>query len=265
MSTIHRYAELRPDQLVGRLEAYPVAIAPWGALEWHGPHLPFGLDGLVAKAFCERLAGRTGAVLLPTTYLPITTLPHRHSISIRADVVREAWLDLFRELGRAGFRLVCLVSGHYAQGHEIVLAQTAEVVTRGGGPLVLAGTPLALLQDSDLLDHAGRWETSQLLWARPELVDLDALPRGPLPPAHRVAVLGQDPREATAEQGQHLMDRGLESWESWMQRLLREGSPDPLYALYAERQAAYQDYVQRYYRGSWEAAIQAWWQEHLRT
>jgi hypothetical protein len=61
------------------------------------------------------------------------------------------------------------------------------------------------------------------------------------------------------------MDRGLESWESWMQRLLREGSPDPLYALYAERQAAYQDYVQRYYRGSWEAAIQAWWQEHLRT
>jgi creatinine amidohydrolase len=265
MPTIHRYTELRPDQLVRRLEAFPVAIAPWGALEWHGPHLPFGLDGLVAEAFCERLAERTGAVLLPTTYLPITTLPHRLSISIRADVVREAWLDLFRELGRAGFRVICLVSGHYAQGHEIVLAHTAETVTRSGGPLVLAGTPLALLQEADLLDHAGLWETSQLLWARPELVDLTALPSGPLPPAHLVAVLGQDPRAATAEQGQQLIDRGLESWETWIHQLLSEGSPEALYALYAERHTAYREYVQRYYHGSWEAAIQAWWQEHTRS
>src|SRR3989337_1735559 len=115
MATIHRYAELRPAQLSHRLELVPVAIVPWGALEWHGPHLPFGLDGLVAEAFCERLAEGTRAVLLPTPSLPITALPHQLSISIRADVVREAWLDLFRELGRAGFRLVCLVSGHYAQ------------------------------------------------------------------------------------------------------------------------------------------------------
>jgi len=265
MATLHRYTDLRPDQLTSRLATCPVAIAPWGALEWHGPHLPFGLDGLVAEAFCERLAERTGAILLPTTYLPITTLPHPHSISIRADVVREAWLDLLQELSRAGFRIVCLVSGHYAQGHEIVLAQTAEAVTRAGGALVLAGTPLALLQDADLLDHAGRWETSQLLWARPELVDLDALPPGPIPPAGEVAVLGQDPRSATADEGRDLIERGLQSWEAWMKRLVSEGSPDPLYALYAARQAAYRDYVDRFYRGSWEAAIQAWWKEHTRS
>jgi hypothetical protein len=80
-----------------------------------------------------------------------------------------------------------------------------------------------------------------------------------------VAVLGQDPRAATAEQGQQLIDRGLESWETWIHQLLSEGSPEALYALYTERHTAYREYVQRYYHGSWEAAIQAWWQEHTRS
>jgi creatinine amidohydrolase len=261
MTGIYRYTELDPLQLTRRLEAYPVAIVPWGALEWHGPHLPFGLDGLVAEAFCERLAERTGAVLLPITYLAITTLPHRHSIATRSNVVREAWQDLFEELGRAGFRVICVVSGHYAQGHEIVLADVAEAVTRAGGAPVLAGTPLALLRDPDLLDHAGRWETSQLLWVRPELVHLEALPPGPLPPPGEVAVLGQDPRTATREEGRDLFERALEAWAGWMKQLLGDGRLEPLYRMYAERRAGYQDYVQRYFQGSWEAAIQAWWKE----
>jgi creatinine amidohydrolase len=261
---LFRYTELRPAELSERLASYPIAIAPWGALEWHGPHLPYGLDGLLAEAFGEHLARRTGAVLLPATYLPITSLPHPHSISIRADVVREACRDLAHELGRAGFHIVCLLSGHYAQAHEIVLADVAEAVTRGDGPMVLAGTPLSLLGDPELLDHAGRQETSQLLWARPELVDLEALPEGPLPPPDKVAVLGKDPRGATPEEGRDLFERGLKAWQDWIQRLLRDGDPKPLFRLYADRRAVYQDYVKRYFRGSWEAAIQAWWNERTK-
>ena len=260
MATIFRYAELRPDQLADRLEAYPVAIAPWGALEWHGPHLPFGLDGLVADAFCEQLAGRIGAVLLPATYLPITALPHQHSISIRAEFVRGAWEDLLAGLGRAGFRLVCLVSGHYAQGHEIVLAEVADQVS-SGGPLVLAGTPLALLGDPGLLDHAGRWETSQLLHFRPDLVDLAALPAGSPAPLNRSAVLGDDPRQGSAELGQQVVERAITAWERWIERLLVSNDLTALHQLYSSRKAAYQPFVDRYFKGSWEAAIEAWWGE----
>jgi len=261
MTAVYRYAELRPAQLTRRLELYPVAIAPWGALEWHGPHLPFGLDGLVAEAFSEKLAAQTGAILLPTTYLPITSLPHPQSISIRSENVRGVLRDLLEGLQGAGFRLICLVSGHYAQGHELILAEAAEELTRTGGPPVLAGTPLALLGDPSLLDHAGRWEASQLLALRPELVDLSALGEGALPPASRSAVLGEDPRGATAEQGEVILQRALAAWAGWMERLVHTADPSPLYELYAERRAAYQDYVERYFQGSWEAAIQAWWRE----
>ena len=261
MATVYRYAELRPDQLSQRLEEVPVAIVPWGALEWHGPHLPFGLDGLVAESFCQELAVRTGAVLLPTTYLPITALPHPQSISIRTEVVRGAWQDLLHELGKAGFRVVCLVSGHYAQGHEIVLAEVADQLSHRGGPLTLAGAPLALLQDPGLLDHAGEWETSQLLHYRPELVDLTALPPGSLPPAGQVAVLGDDPRKASAEQGREVVERALQAWATWIERLLGGQALEALHDLYSARTASYQAYLDRYYQGSWEAAIEAWWKE----
>ncbi len=261
MASIYRYAELRPDQLSNRLEKVPVAIVPWGALEWHGPHLPFGLDGLVAESFSQELAARTGAVLLPTTYLPITALPHPQSISIRTEVVRGAWQDLLDGLGRAGFRLVCLVSGHYAQGHEIVLSEVADQLSQHGKALVLAGTPLALLSDPGLLDHAGRWETSQLLHYRPELVDLTTLPPGSLPPAGQVAVLGDDPRKASAEQGREVVERALQAWVTWIQRLLGGQALAALHDLYSARMASYQAYLDRYYQGSWEAAIEAWWKE----
>lgn len=262
MEPIYRYTDLRPHELTERLESFPVAIAPWGALEWHGPHLPFGLDGLVAEAFSEQLAARAGAVLLPTTYLPLTTLPHTQSIPFRAEVVRAAWEDLFLGLGAAGFQLVCLVSGHYAHGHEIVLAEVAERVTRERGPRVLAGTPLALLGDPSLLDHAGLWETSQLLATRPELVDLNALRPEIELSAGEVAVLGQDPRAATAEKGQAVMKRAIEAWAGWIERLQASDDPQPLYDLYSARRSTYQGYIDRYYEGSWDRALQAWWADH---
>jgi creatinine amidohydrolase len=261
MATVHRYADLRPAELAERIATVPVAIVPWGALEWHGPHLPFGLDGLVAEGFCKELAARTGAVLLPASYLPITALPHARSISIGTERVRGVWQDLLGGLGAAGFRVACVVSGHYAQGHEIELAQVAATISAGGGPLVLAGTPLALLGDPALLDHAGKWETSQLLTYRPELVDLSLLPGGSLPSAREVAVLGEDPRAADADQGRAVLDRALEVWAGWIDRLLSGEASQALADLYADRVASYHGYAERYYRGSWEAAIAAWWAE----
>src|SRR5437763_1208058 len=77
-----RYAELRPEQLEAIMAVAPVAYVPWGALEWHGPHLPLGLDGFTAEGVAERDVQRTGGVLLPTTWWPITALPHRYSLSI---------------------------------------------------------------------------------------------------------------------------------------------------------------------------------------
>lgn len=255
-----RYTELRPDALEAIREATPVAYVPWGALEWHGPHLPFGLDGLTAEGVAERVVRRTGGVLLPTTWWPITALPHRDSLSVRSAVVRALWDDMFAGLAGAGWQIVVLISGHYAHGHELVLMEAAEAAITNLGLLVLAIPPMALV-DEEMLDHAALWEASQLMALRYELADLDALGSGPLKTASS-AVLGRDPRgHASPSLGERALGLAVEKIVKAVEQLRVDGNPAPLRALYAQRRARYQAYTERYYRDSWEQAIQTWWDE----
>jgi creatinine amidohydrolase len=260
MSIPHRYAELLPDELEQIWRELPIAYCAWGALEWHGPHLPLGLDGLVAERFVERLAVHVGGVMLPTVWLPITTLPHAASISIHTEIVKGIWRDLLNELYRAGARLVCLITGHYAQGHEIEMYRAAQnAMSEHPGLLVLAATPLEPLQQGEYLDHAGRWETAQLLSVRPDLVHLDKFPG--MIGSKQVAVFGDDPRKANAEEGEAITRKALDVWANWIEEALKAGDQRPLVQLYERRIANYQGYVAQYYSGSWEEAIRKWWAE----
>jgi creatinine amidohydrolase len=260
------YAALRPDQLAERIAAVPVAFVPWGALEWHSFHLPVGLDGFTAEGIARRAAARTGGLLLPTMYLPITTLPHRFSVSFRATTVRAVLDDLLTELARVGFRVVVILSGHYAQGHELVLMDAAQAAMKQHGMQVLALPPLALLGDA-CLDHAGRWETAQLLALQPELVDLPrfkkALADDPTAPVARFGVLGELPTTATAEDGEAAVTQAADALNDWVQRLLESDDPQLLHDLYTRRHAAYQSFIERYFHGSYEDAAVKWWDERI--
>jgi creatinine amidohydrolase len=264
----NNYAALRPDQLAERIAAVPVAYVPWGALEWHSFHLPVGLDGFTAEGIAQRAAERTGGVVLPTMFLPITALPHRFSISFKADTVRVVLDQLLAELARAGFRVVVVLSGHYAQGHELVLMDAAEAAMQQHGVPVLAVPPLALLGE-EYLDHAGRWETAQLLALDPQLVDLHRFRReladDPAAPVERFGVLGPLPTKATAADGEQVIARTVEEIAGWVQHLLASDDRQPLHDLYARRRAAYQTFLDQYFRGSHEAAAAAWWEERLKA
>lgn len=249
-----RYAELRPDQLQAAWDENPLAILPIGALEWHGPHLPLGLDGLVAESFAEMLADRSGGVLLPCIWTPMTTLPHKFSLQISTETFREILDQTLGGLSGAGATKVALVTGHYAQGHHVELYEAAiRAMNRQEGCLVYAATPLEPLGDPVLLDHAARCETSQLLAIRPALVQLGALPEGHS--SRESAVLGENPRGSSAEEGRKLFSRAIDAWHEW----LRCEDPQQLLQHYSSAKHAYADYIDRFYRGSWEKAILDWW------
>ncbi|MCW5943628.1 MAG: creatininase family protein [Fimbriimonadaceae bacterium] len=255
-----RYAESHPDELLAHLARTPILVAALGALEWHGPHLPLGLDGLVAEAFAERLATRLGAVLMPSVWLPITTLPHPTSLEVRTETAVAVWRDLVDQARKLDVRVLCLVSGHYAQGHMIELQRVAvAAMIEAPNTAVLAATPLERLGDDSLLDHAGRWEAAQLLSIRPELVRLEQV--GDALDPLDCAVLGEDPRAATLADGEAVLERGLLSWQDEIARLMESGDLRPLVAWYGRRIRGYDAYVERYYRGSWEDAILRWWTE----
>lgn len=249
---------MRPDELDEAWSKKPLAIIAWGALEWHGPHLPLGLDGIVAEAFAERLAEATGAVLLPACWMPITTLPHPASLQIRTEALRLLLDDLLEGLYGAGARMVCLVSGHYAQGHEIEMYEAAlRAMESHAGYQVLAATPLEVLGDDSLLDHAARWETAQLQSLRPDLVKLDALPQEIQRKRH--AVLGEHPSRAKPEEGREMTDKALSVWSDWIGELLVSKDTQFLQDFYSRRKLAYASYVRTYFMRSWEQALRDWW------
>jgi len=74
-------------------------------------------------------------------------------------------------------------------------------------------------------------------------------------------VLGDDPRAATAGQGESALALATERIAVSVAALLTSGSPDVLRELYARRRAGYRSYTERYFHGSWEEAIDAWWRE----
>ena len=263
------YSELHPDELEAIVAASPVVYIPWGALEWHGAHLPLGLDGLVAEEVCRRAAAISGGVVLPTTWWAITTLPHRFSLTTPDGLIVELWRDLFRRLAGVGFRVIVVITGHYAQAHDMLLMNAADAGMDETDALILAAPELAVLDETSRLDHAARWETSSLLAIRPDLVRLDRLdretPEGATDLA-RFGVLGADPRStATPAQGDAVLNAAASAWAGWATELLAQPDAARARAFHAQRRAAYQPYVERYYQGDWEDALRAWWATRLGT
>jgi creatinine amidohydrolase len=254
-----RYTELRPDTLEHILATIPIAYVPWGALEWHGPHLPLGTEGYIAEAVAERAAMRTGGVLFPTTWWPIAPIPHRFSVGLRSEVIQELWDSLFAELARIGFRVVVVLTGHHGYGHDLVLMDAAEHALATYNLLVLAIPSLALV-DEQMLDHAAHWETALMLSLRPRLTALEVLDEQVIN-VRITGVLGADPRSATAPQGEAAIKLAIERIALSVRALQTRGGAEILRELYARRRTVSEDYVDRYFRGSWEDAITAWWRE----
>lgn len=63
------YEELFPDEFAERIKKMPVAFLPLGTLEWHGPHMPLGADGIQSKELFIELAGKMGRVVLPMLFV----------------------------------------------------------------------------------------------------------------------------------------------------------------------------------------------------
>ena len=142
------YTELHPDTLANILTATPIAVLPWGAIEWHGAHLPLGMDGIAAQYVAEHVVQRTGGVLLPMTWWPMTTLPHRFSLAVKTATFVAMVNDMLDSLAGAGFHTVILISGHYAQGHEIELMKIALAMYEKSGLQVLTLPPAAISREA---------------------------------------------------------------------------------------------------------------------
>jgi len=163
--------------------ARTVALLPVGAIEAHGPHLPLGTDGIIAEAMvaaaARRLLGR-GLVplLLPT--LPYTAAPFAAAfpgtLSLRPETVTALVADLAQALIGAGLRLLAIANAHLDPTHLGSLHAGAAAARAAGLAVAfpdLTRKPWASRLTPEFKSgacHAGRYEGSVVLAARPDLV-----------------------------------------------------------------------------------------------
>jgi creatinine amidohydrolase len=188
---------MRPGHLEAAGRKFPVVYVPFGLIEWHGRHLPLGNDAMKAHGILVKCAEKFGGVVYPPVYFH-AGFHQEHLVPVLT--------DLFTRLKRTGFRVILGVSGHN-------IREQIDMINKALAPVIADGTVAGMgLWEMTLSkgpesnsDHAAKWETSNMMFFYPELVDLAELGDGPLnldmkPPS---GIGGLDPRKhASAKVGQ---------------------------------------------------------------
>lgn len=172
---------LAPAELDRAIAFCPVAYLPLGSLEFHGPHLPIGLDALTAHGVCVATAERTGGIVLPPIYSGTggghTEYPWTIMMSSAA-VIRGLIDETLQGLERFGVRHTVLFTGHFAD-EQLALVDdvAASWNARSARRMRVTGTGVNRCDSATLApDHAGVFETSLLHSLRPHLVHPELLP-----------------------------------------------------------------------------------------
>ena len=179
---------MRPGQLEEAARAFPVVYVPFGLIEWHGRHLPLGNDALKAHAILVKTAEAYGGVVYPPVYF--------HN-GFNQEVLLPLLTDLFGRLKATGFRVIIGVSGHNVQGQIDMINQALQPVMADGTAAGIGLWEVSLSQSEESsTDHAAKWETSNMMFFHPDLVDMSELGCGPLAPDMKPpdGIGGLDPR-----------------------------------------------------------------------
>jgi creatinine amidohydrolase len=158
-----------------------IALVPIGSTEPHGPHLGLGTDVIISAAACLRACellekrGTMLGVIAPAVSYGVTDCASGFAgaVSIPAAVLTSYVAAVCDGLLGSGVRHVCLVNNHLEPAHDA--AMRAVLAGREGKvsyacPLDKKWARTLSAEFKSGACHAGRYETSIVMAAAPELV-----------------------------------------------------------------------------------------------
>ena len=157
---------------------YQLAILPWGAIEAHNYHLPYGTDNYETDALVEesaRLAWEAGAkvVVLPTIPIGVNTgqADVAMTLNLNPSTQHAILEDLVESLVNHGVYKLLVVNGHGGNDFRQMIREVGQQFP----DMFLATCNWFQSVDKKALfdhegDHADEMETSLMLHTCPELV-----------------------------------------------------------------------------------------------
>lgn len=161
-----------------------VLVLPIGSIEQHGRHLPVATDTVLVDAIAslgaDRVAGEAPVLVGPTLWAGYSPhhLPFAGTLTLSFDTMRTVVEEVADTALSNGFDALVLLNGH-GGNKPLVGAATSTVGVDHPAAEVLGLTYFELappfvdeLRDSDYggMAHGGEFETSLMLYLRPELV-----------------------------------------------------------------------------------------------
>jgi len=178
--------QYRTTEFAGLDPEAVIAVLPTCAVEQHGPHLPVGVDTMIAEGFLDLLRSRC------PDDLDIRILPpqavgksneHIHApgtLTLTAETALRAWVEIGLSVARAGVRKMVILNSH-GGNVDLISIVSRELRVRAGMLVVRAGwgafgQPEGLFSDRERAFgiHGGDVETSLMLAFRPDVVDMGA-------------------------------------------------------------------------------------------
>ena len=182
-----RWEELTSDRFAEAVdECGGVCLIPLSVVERHGHHLPMGTDTYIGRAIVDRAAALEPAIVFPD-YI-FTQIPEaRHlagTIAIDGDLMVRLLDNVCREVARNGLKKIVLVSAHGGNRGLVALFPMLQLyeprdyvvyVAESIGPAAGARPEVPWPREKD--GHAGPGETSMVLAVRPDLVQMELVPK----------------------------------------------------------------------------------------
>lgn len=161
-----------------------VAILPVGAIEAHGPHLPLSTDVIIAQEMARRAGERLSregweVFLLPAACYTAAEFARNFpgTVNVERHTLQALITDVAECVRRAGVRWLCLANSHLDPANLRALHEVVEFYEGAKGFRVVFMDKTKRRWVERLTDefksgscHAGQYETSLVLAARPDLV-----------------------------------------------------------------------------------------------
>jgi len=174
--------EMTVEEVRAGLEVMKTVVVPIGVVEQHGYHLPLSVDIHNAVEISSRASAICGCFVAPSLNYCFSggTLPG--TINLSPQVFSLVLMDICRSLIVQGFKNIVILLGH--GGTENVKAANDALENFQRLDPKLEGITFSLVPFWELSPtymesfpigdfHAGRYETSMMLFWKPELVKLD--------------------------------------------------------------------------------------------
>ncbi len=210
-----------------------VVLLPVGSVEPHGPHLPLATDTLISQKAAELavpLLFEKGIVALVAPPIPYGVTDFAAGFAGAITLPASALTNFLRAVVdatlNAGFHHVCLVNNHLEPAHDAAVRSVVEGLPSAkvsvACPLTRKWARTLHAEFKSGACHAGHYETSLVLAAAPDLVDVAraqtlepiavSLSEGIRAGKNTFLAMGLDnaytgtPATATAEEGLHQYD-----------------------------------------------------------